>query len=1771
MIPERKSTFIIYDFELQRTLLLSELEEIHQNPPDGHSVHFPGEPGAQGEIWTDIVRPGLKAASLVLAFVDLPNANVGFEIGYALGVEPATRVALAAYQREIPEWVKVPPLNGFICERLDDNNKIAEAVVAGDGVSVEGKPRAGSRLLVLCPGYATATNAFWKELRRTSDDLKTLSKDGWSLYDLPSELQDVGAVLWAVLPAPSDEKRDGKDNASLSIVAGFADGCGIPVKIAMHAQARVPLDVAARATTFASAKELAGLLRELLDGLKKVESDSRKPVERVVPRPEVGRLPQFEVPRELFLQRFVGRERLLSDYEDALRGLDARWKGTPVLGGGLVQAIWYSGFGGMGKSSLLRMAMLRTEELVSAKFALIDWDHVQWRKPLALPPDDLETMLKPVAYRLAQLYGVDELDDYWAADARVTAAAGDRAMRYQQFVDDLNRIGHAETNDSGQSSAVATARGAAAPGHSADREGLSSERLSSERPTAALRSALTQLQLWGKPLSVIEQQFFVEPEMQETAFRQWVEASGMPLADKEAALRPNEVRIGGLQACIRAVSVKQPLVMAFDTCELLSTRLDQWLRRLLAPICDGTTPVLILIASRLAPDIADPDRKSDTWRADVGDIRWRRVDFTEDVRFTVDEIAQALQRSRVPVPDLLDTARRLHRVTMGVPLAVGGLLDLNDRGEKILEDLESLDGDDQSTHTRPEEHVVQLVADRLLLHLAKRPDREQDFTDIAALTVLNSPDEPVLRRFWRVRSIAPRLKDLATRYSLIARGDLHGTVRTFLRRRFRMDDRPPVVDNVIQALSGIIEDMPIDGSPGEGGYMTGWARRLNLRAWREVAGVLEEFAPAIAVALAYNEHVQALVSLGAEVRCEQREANPLRGLIAGEEDYTWDRWSFAPQRRTGFRPWGSEQVFAWMQSVAARRKWAAHEIAALTLLLGLKRSAEGRHEESLVALTKAVDLTGIDRLPRRSEVATALADAGSALGASDQTWALAADAYGCAVRIDRQSVVYKSGLADLLLRQGKYAEARQWYEAAIEVAPTNGWAHDGLARAHYFENNFELAEQEFNRAIEFDPTEGAHYTNLSKLVRERGRATEAEALARHGLELSPSDSEAFEKLGLALADQQRHADALEAFERAIELNPTSATHSANYARALRDAKRYPEAAEAYGRALALDPLSAYAHNGLGRLHQEQKHYAEAEAAYRRAAEINSAEPAYLSNLGGALSELKRYAEAREAFDRALALDPQFAEAHNGLGRLDEKQGQHVEAEAAYKRAAELNPKEAIYATNWAHALRELKHFPQAEAALRQALALNPNSAYTFNEFGHLYEQLARYQDAEVAFRRAAEIAPTKSIYVANVARMLVQLRRFTEAEAEFRRSLSIDPQSAWLQNELGRFYDGQGQYAEAETAYRRAVELDATEAAYTSNLGRALNELKRHTEAKELFDRAIALEPQASYIYNELGRCYEDQGRYAEAEGAYGRAAELEPTNADYISRHGSMLIELGRYADAEDVLGRALIAVPDSAYTHNELGRVYFAQGRYREAEAAHRKASELDPDEAVYLVNLGSAQRELERYRDAQETLARALELDPKSAYVHSEIAHLYDRQGRYSDAAETYRRAAELAPTDTTYQSDLIAILYRLNEPEAAEKLLEECKTKVKEPLLLLNSVAWDLFQSSANLEVAERLAKEVVSAEPTNAAFLHTLASITLRQAGWPAASDAVVRLLNTSDLEFFSSYRDDVVALFGTIATAGRLEELKAAVLRVTEPERQRMLTELIQLATAPAA
>ncbi len=281
-----KKVFVIWDMTIKvGKLTLQGLERT-----EGWDVKLPGTDIEAGQIWKDIVEPGISNADFVLALVDTPNANVGFEIGYAYGRDRVLQVA--RFGEDLPKWMKLPPFQqSYFVPSSSNGESLRELINANVGIPAVAKPAHGNKTLLLCPRTCSDGAETWNELQRLRRGFWTeLPKAGWTLEELPKKLKGVGRVVWVVLG--THEPRDGAENTSLAVVAGYALACGLDVRVWRYEGHRSIVDQAHETQTFDDLDDLAPLVASLdvapgatveIDVLAAYRAFLRKQHELVVP------------------------------------------------------------------------------------------------------------------------------------------------------------------------------------------------------------------------------------------------------------------------------------------------------------------------------------------------------------------------------------------------------------------------------------------------------------------------------------------------------------------------------------------------------------------------------------------------------------------------------------------------------------------------------------------------------------------------------------------------------------------------------------------------------------------------------------------------------------------------------------------------------------------------------------------------------------------------------------------------------------------------------------------------------------------------------------------------------------------------------------------------------------------------------------------------------------------------------------------------------------------------------------------------------------------------------------------------------------------------------------------------------------------------------------------------------------------------------------------------------------------------------------------------
>jgi len=291
------ATFIIWDMQTRDLRLMLEFL------PEPYTV--PGlSPGGGALAW-QVFDKGIRQADRVVAFLDLPNANVGFELGFAFGCDGKPVALVETRQGNREGWETRPPLAGLlhtVVRRFQDLRDLPQEIFTPGPVWKPG----GDITLFLCPGGGPSGSALVYDTRASFPEWRYLSQQGWNLVSMPERLRDVGAVVWVITDyAEGADVRDGAENAGNAIVAGFTYARGANLTVLRHESARRVVDVEAQERVFKGKSDFRDLLKEVAQRSAQVKPSTAGAIDY---RPYL----------EEKLQGFVGRDWLAAKVDNFL-------------------------------------------------------------------------------------------------------------------------------------------------------------------------------------------------------------------------------------------------------------------------------------------------------------------------------------------------------------------------------------------------------------------------------------------------------------------------------------------------------------------------------------------------------------------------------------------------------------------------------------------------------------------------------------------------------------------------------------------------------------------------------------------------------------------------------------------------------------------------------------------------------------------------------------------------------------------------------------------------------------------------------------------------------------------------------------------------------------------------------------------------------------------------------------------------------------------------------------------------------------------------------------------------------------------------------------------------------------------------------------------------------------------------------------------------------------------------------------------------------------
>ncbi len=575
----------------------------------------------------------------------------------------------------------------------------------------------------------------------------------------------------------------------------------------------------------------------------------------------------------------------------------------------------------------------------------------------------------------------------------------------------------------------------------------------------------------------------------------------------------------------------------------------------------------------------------------------------------------------------------------------------------------------------------------------------------------------------------------------------------------------------------------------------------------------------------------------------------------------------------------------------------------------------------------------------------------------------------------RKALVMLDKARVLAERLGQKREAREAYEAALELDETNASALRAVERAELGFKAWDALDKTYQRAAQALKEDGRH---RAAVLAERARLFEAHKRDNHtatelyqaAFEADPTSPAAILALKRLHAAHQRHHDLIVVLEREATLSAHPTVRALSLYRVARlfadRIGNLEAAADALERALTHADGEPMILEELARVYELSRRYPDLVRILERISTslVLPSERVGLYHRIGQIYE-DRLADERQAigwYERALHEDRGYMPAIQALGKLYTRQKQWHELVTVHTGEAEV----ARDPVRRADALARIAHIFEAELKLveraieyhARALGIVPGYAPSFKALARLYTQARRLPELAELYERAIDGAAdyeTKMTFLFKVGRLYEDaLEAPAQALTAYRRILEVEPQNLGAIHALQRAAERAGRYKdlvqalelEAQTVtdkrqrlallhragevsevemgddeaalalYRKVYDLDRSYTPALSSLGRLHYKAGRFEDLLETYQaelRAAGKNPQSAALLYKMGELYEERlGRDEDAIIAYRKAIEMDPLNLRSLHALGRKLTERGRFDELAKLLELELSALTD-------------------------------------------------------------------------------------------------------------------------------------------------------------------------------------------------------------------------------------------------------------------
>jgi tetratricopeptide (TPR) repeat protein len=410
--------------------------------------------------------------------------------------------------------------------------------------------------------------------------------------------------------------------------------------------------------------------------------------------------------------------------------------------------------------------------------------------------------------------------------------------------------------------------------------------------------------------------------------------------------------------------------------------------------------------------------------------------------------------------------------------------------------------------------------------------------------------------------------------------------------------------------------------------------------------------------------------------------------------------------------------------------------------------------------------------------------------------AQAAAEYQEAIRLDpRMEAAYRN-LGFLEWTEHRFDPARVTLEHAVELVPSDSFAHYYLGRVQLETQHYSQAIEELETSRVPLPADAAFSIQLASGYIELGRRDHASKLLDALVNLALDDTQSVAAASLLLAIH-RNDDAINLIQK-LSKHPSAADAAwlkfdlaLVYLLAGSDEKAV-EQAHAYENSLprgtsdSIKSAQAWSLTGIACAHLKQGECSV--DALRQAVALAPGEEEHWLNLTRELMELNRYSEAIGAVQSGLASNPKSYALHLRLGAAQLAAGHYAEAESVFRDLVAAGDPLPTGYVGLAQVLLRTGRAEEASAELAHAeQRLGPNFLISYFR-GLALARAGKPSGAILAFRAAERLDSSNAEVHLNLGRMELAMNRVSDAIVELQEVLRLNPANLQARRLLSQSY-----------------------------------------------------------------------------------------------------------------------------------------------------------------------------------------------------------------------------------------------------------------------------------------------------------------------------------------------------------------------------------------------